>query len=64
MKEIAWEESIEEKAPKEKASGTRKSSRVKTPIKRLMNEQTLYHEARGPKRKGKCFKLSKDILQE
>ena len=68
LKEVRWKNDSEgetwRETLEESTSGPRRSTRVKTPIKRLLNEQTLYNEAIGPRREGKCLKSSKDILQE
>ena len=55
-------ENEEEKS--EESVGLRRSTRIKFPIKRLMNEQTLFQEAQGPRRNGKCMKTEKCILEE
>ena len=64
LKEVTWKDTIEEETMKKVTPGLRRSTRVKTPIKILMNEQSLYQEAIGPRRDGKCLKSSKDILQK
>ena len=62
LKEVTWKDSIEEETVKDVTSGLRRSTRIKTPIKRLMNEQFLYQEPIGPRRDRKFLKSSKDIL--
>ena len=64
LKEVNLEDSIEKLAPNEPVLGLSRSSRVRNPIKRLLNEQTLFNETSGPIRGRKCYKCSKDIIQE
>ena len=54
------DDDIEDSTPKV----LRRSARKRVPIKRLMDEQSLYQEAIGPRRSGNCLKSSKQIIQE
>ena len=55
---------IDDEVVEEVSTELRRSTRTKVPIKRLLNEQTLYQEAIGPRQNGNCLKFSKQIIQE